>query len=156
MIVVRFIAILTLPPPPPAVHGWAEAGGAFSYKPPGVDSIGVPCPGCLGNGALPPWQQGHAALPQAGAAGLSWSLEVARRTGLCQFWDFKSWWYWLEMLFLNQHLERCTFCPRICSGVAGQPSLHAPYKNKSNCLGTLFIWLNAIQYLDNLIWIISW
>lgn len=47
-----------------------EAGGAFPYKQTRADSSGVPGAGCLGDGTLPSREQGDAALPQAGAAGL--------------------------------------------------------------------------------------
>ena len=50
--------------------GRAEAGRVFPYQQTGVDSSGVPGAGCLGDGTLPPREQSHAALPQAGAAGL--------------------------------------------------------------------------------------
>ncbi|XP_061702752.1 CDK5 and ABL1 enzyme substrate 2-like isoform X2 [Syngnathoides biaculeatus] len=48
----------------------AETGGAIPYKPAGLGSSGVPRAGRLGDGTLPAREQGHAALPTSGAAGL--------------------------------------------------------------------------------------
>lgn len=48
----------------------AEAGGAFPHQQTGTHSSGVLRSGRLGDGAVPPGEQGHAALPQAGAAGV--------------------------------------------------------------------------------------
>ena len=59
-----------------SLGGRAEAGGAFPYKQTRADSSGVPGAGCVGDGTLPPREQGHAALPQAGAAGLDWDGDV--------------------------------------------------------------------------------
>lgn len=53
-----------------SLRGRAEAGGAFPYKQTRADSSGVPGAGCLGDGPLPAREQGHATLPQTGAAGL--------------------------------------------------------------------------------------
>ena len=64
-----------------SLGGRAEAGGAFPYKQTGADSSGVPGAGCLGDGTLPPREQGHAALPQAGAAGLDWDGDVWHSSG---------------------------------------------------------------------------
>ena len=54
-----------------SVCGRTETGGAFSYKPTGADSSGVPSAGCLGDGPLPSREQGHATLPPAREAGLT-------------------------------------------------------------------------------------
>lgn len=50
--------------------GRAEAGGVFPDQPAGADSSGVPGSGGFGDGTVPPREQGHAALPPTGAAGL--------------------------------------------------------------------------------------
>lgn len=54
--------------------GRAETGGAFPYQQTGADSSRVPRAGCLGDGTVPPREQGYAALPQTVAAGLDWTL----------------------------------------------------------------------------------
>ena len=62
---------------PLSVCGPTETGGAFSYKPTGADSPGVPSAGCLGDGPLPSREQGHATLPPAGEAGLASGVTLA-------------------------------------------------------------------------------
>lgn len=66
-------------PTPLSGPGSTETGGAFSYKQARADSSGVPSAGCLGDGPLPSREQGHATLPQTGAAGLALCSPVARR-----------------------------------------------------------------------------